>query len=385
MPLTITVSRGYTATDSTPISVADLNAGFLPTVQISGSVGASDLDAGAVNTTHVVPGPFFTATAAGTANAITVALSPAPTSLAAGLWFSFKAAATNTGAATLSVNGLTATAIKKLVDQDLEAGDIRAGQEVWVQYDGTYFQLVSVAGLPRKVYGTLGGSVNTYTLTLADVVINATSDLTGRVLHVKVNVANTGASTLNVNGKGAVAIKKPDGTDPAAGDLAANRVYAVVFDGTQYQLLGSTGAATLPDVVAAATVAYPASITFDAKGRVTAATSGSAALALTKKGPATFPSAGSKATLAHGLGAAPKVARWVLVCTTGDLGYSAGDEIDATSVFSAAAAALFTYWSDGTNVNLAFATGATAQAVNKSTFAAGALTTANWALYCYVG
>lgn len=385
MPLTITVSRGYTATDSTPISVADFNAGFLPTVQISGSVGASDLDAGAVNATHVVPGAFFTATAAGTANAITVALSPAPTSLAAGLWFSFKAAATNTGAATLSVNGLTATAIKKLVDQDLEAGDIRAGQEVWVQYDGTYFQLVSVAGLPRKVYGTLAGSANTYTLTLADVVINATSDLTGRVLYVKVNVANTGASTLNVNGKGAVAIKKPDGTDPAAGDLAANRVYALVFDGTQYQLLGSTGAATLPDVVAAATVAYPASLTFDAKGRITAATAGSAPLTLTKKGPVAFPSAAGTGTVAHGLGAVPKIARWVLVCTTGDAGYSSGDEIDAAGCFSSGGSAWHTTWSDATNVNLVYASGATVQAANKSTGVATSLTTANWALHCYVG
>ncbi len=277
MSLNITVSRGYTATDSTPITVADFNAGFLPTVQISGSVGSSDLDAGAVNTTHVVPGAYFTANAAGTANAITVLLTPTVSALTAGLWFSFKASANNTGAVTLAVNGLTAKAIKKLADQDLEAGDIRSGAEVWVQYDGTQFQLLTDGAAPRKVYAVATGAANAYAITLADYTPAALADLTGRVLLFKTNAANTGACTLAVGSLAATAIKKLDGNDPGSGDLPSGKILAVVYDGSVFQLLSVVGTASLPNTgPGAGAIAYPTSITLDAQGRVTAASAGSA-------------------------------------------------------------------------------------------------------------
>jgi hypothetical protein len=50
--------------------------------------------------------------------------------------------------------------------------------------------------------------------------------------------ANTGASTLNVNGGGAVAIKKNGGTPLASGDITSGQIVAVVFDGTNWQILG---------------------------------------------------------------------------------------------------------------------------------------------------
>lgn len=48
----------------------------------------------------------------------------------------------NTGAATLAVNGLTAKAIKKNVSTALAAGDITAGQVIYLAYDGTNMQIV---------------------------------------------------------------------------------------------------------------------------------------------------------------------------------------------------------------------------------------------------
>ena len=55
-----------------------------------------------------------------------------------------RAAVTNTGAATLSISGRTAKALKKLHDQDLEAGDIEAGALIQVRYDATgdVFQVI---------------------------------------------------------------------------------------------------------------------------------------------------------------------------------------------------------------------------------------------------
>jgi hypothetical protein len=70
---------------------------------------------------------------------------------AAGQTFRFVAAATNTGAVTLNVNGLGPKAITKEGTTALVAGDIVSGQVVNVTYDGTRFQLV--AGL-RPALGT---------------------------------------------------------------------------------------------------------------------------------------------------------------------------------------------------------------------------------------
>ena len=69
------------------------------------------------------------------------------TALVAGKEITFKANTGNTGAATLNVDGLGATSIKKDVDQDLSTGDIKANQIVKVVYDGTNFQLIQNTGL----------------------------------------------------------------------------------------------------------------------------------------------------------------------------------------------------------------------------------------------
>ncbi|MEW6121659.1 MAG: hypothetical protein AB1698_03540 [Pseudomonadota bacterium] len=81
-------------------------------------------------------------TPAGSANALTVTLDPAPASLAAlvGVPIRLKIATTNTSAATLSVNGLTATSIVRPSGVTLQAGDLVAGGIVTVVYDGTVFR-----------------------------------------------------------------------------------------------------------------------------------------------------------------------------------------------------------------------------------------------------
>lgn len=56
-------------------------------------------------------------------------------------------------------------------------------------------------------------------------------------------VANTGAATINVNGLGAIALKKNDGTDLSAGDLASGGVYEVIKKGTVFYVLNLGNAA----------------------------------------------------------------------------------------------------------------------------------------------
>ena len=48
---------------------------------------------------------------------------------------------------------------------------------------------------------------------------------------------NTGASTINVDGIGAANIKLADGTDPGAGDILADSIMHLVYDGTNFILV----------------------------------------------------------------------------------------------------------------------------------------------------
>jgi len=94
-----------------------------------------------------------------------ITVSPAVAAYVTGMKFRFLADVANTGAATLAVSGLSALAIKKLNDQDLETGDIEAGQIVEVAYDGTDFQMQSqtaTASAPAstKVSLTAGETIN---------------------------------------------------------------------------------------------------------------------------------------------------------------------------------------------------------------------------------
>jgi hypothetical protein len=76
-------------------------------------------------------------------NSITATASPTITAYATGAIYSFIAANTNTGASTLSIDGLTAASITKNGAVAISAGDIQAGKMMLVEYDGAAFQLVN--------------------------------------------------------------------------------------------------------------------------------------------------------------------------------------------------------------------------------------------------
>ena len=82
----------------------------------------------------------------GSANTYAIAPAPAITAYTVGQRFTFKAVNANTTASTINVNSLGAKDIKKNSTLALDAGDIRAGQIVEVEYDGTNFQMISPFG-----------------------------------------------------------------------------------------------------------------------------------------------------------------------------------------------------------------------------------------------
>lgn len=90
-------------------------------------------------------------TVGGTADAITLTCSPTVSALAAGQRYLFKYTSTgNTGAVTLNVDSLGATAVR-YKDVALVSGDIATSDWVFVVYDGTRFQMLNP---PRLSWAT---------------------------------------------------------------------------------------------------------------------------------------------------------------------------------------------------------------------------------------
>ncbi|MBB6217489.1 hypothetical protein HNQ80_003610 [Anaerosolibacter carboniphilus] len=59
----------------------------------------------------------------------------------------------------------------------------------------------------------------------------------GMIVSFKATIANTTAATLNINNLGAKAIKKNVTADLETGDIVANQIVQVIYDGTNFQLL----------------------------------------------------------------------------------------------------------------------------------------------------
>jgi hypothetical protein len=86
--------------------------------------------------------------------------------------------------------------------------------------------------------GTAGGTADALTVSLTPAI---TAYATGMMIRFVAPAANTGsAPTLAVNGLSAVTITRQDGSTALAADLAAGSVNNVVYDGTNFRLIGIT-------------------------------------------------------------------------------------------------------------------------------------------------
>lgn len=280
MALTVTTVPGTTLTATTNVTPSVGNLLAQPTIRITGTLGTSEIEAGAVTAAKVTAGVFWYGTTQGSANTYTLSLSGStnPAALADGLLLAFKVNATNTGASTLNVNSLGAKAIRKLNDAALAASDLRADAIYTVRYNsawnaaaGAWELLSPVTNLDTYWQATDSGTANTCVVAVTPAPV-AQADLTGKLIVFKAAALNTGASTLNVNSLGALAITKAYNTALAGGDIKAGQVVAVVYDGTQYQMVSAVGntppdhpliAATSRYKMVATAAATSAAISFD--------------------------------------------------------------------------------------------------------------------------
>jgi len=96
--------------------------------------------------------------------------------------------------------------------------------------------------LPDDVYVTDTGTANTIVGTPVPAIAAYAE---GRHFLVKVNVTNTGATTVNLNGLGAAPLVNVDGSALAAGTVVADGIYLLTYDGTSFQVLNPTASSLL--------------------------------------------------------------------------------------------------------------------------------------------
>lgn len=140
------------------------------------------------------------ATAGGTGDVITLAIDASIAAYTAGQVFKFKAAAANTGSATLNVNSIGAKTIKKNNDQNLVANDIENGQIVEVVYDGTSMLMLSQLGNDRSPKVSIDATDVTYTASVTEttlVTFSIPAYTLGTANAVKVEVPITDLDILN--------------------------------------------------------------------------------------------------------------------------------------------------------------------------------------------
>jgi hypothetical protein len=93
-----------------------------------------------------------------------------------------------------------------------------------------------ISAIQRYGYWADTGAVNAYAITPVPAL---TGHVTGAPFRFKATNASTGASTINISGLGAVAIKKNYNQPLVAGDIVAGQMVQVVYDGTNYQLINN--------------------------------------------------------------------------------------------------------------------------------------------------
>ena len=225
-------------------------------------------------------------------------------------------------------------------------------------------------------YGVGAGVANVYTLTLTPASPGANQAYRTGVSYVFVGpIVNTGASTIDVDGRGVKSITKFGTVPLVAGDIRAGQVCVVVYDGTRFQLLnpGNVGPANFSpgiDRQFLRTNATPATVW--ESGYMTPVASYVA-----------IPAAGNSVTFSHGLGADPLTWDIGIICITDDSaanGYIVGDYISAKSLtYASNNGVQTTSFSNSTVIGVVRVNSSFALTVyHKTTGAIVSITEANW-------
>jgi hypothetical protein len=188
----------------------------------------------------------------GSSNAYVLTPTVALSAYVTGERYSFRSNFSNTGAATLNISSLGAKTIKKYTASgkaDLAADDIRSGQPVTVEYDGTDLVMVT------PVANTL-----TVAATQSDME-TATSTTTAVTPGVVKNHPGVAKAWVSFNGTGTLAVNASHNvssvTDNNTGDYTVN--FTTAFSSANYAVIA------LADIASGATRNTPATVNIHTK------------------------------------------------------------------------------------------------------------------------
>jgi hypothetical protein len=192
------------------------------------NVGAAAARTDYAQVAQVQDGAYLYALATGSAGAYTVNLSPAVTALVAGQVIRFKANHSNSGAATLAINGIAA---KNIVLTDgttaLSGGEIAGDAFVEVIYDGTAFRLTALkaTAFGRDLLDATDAADARTTLALGTSAVKNTGT-SGDAVPVLNGAATTWAASITVSGSGLgdyLIARSSDAGSSAGPDLILDR------------------------------------------------------------------------------------------------------------------------------------------------------------------
>jgi len=245
MALSIAVTARKLFSLAEKITTGKLNLANYITIALSGSASTSQIEDRAVTSAKVENfGAFFEGTDSGTANAHAVAITSGLAAPVQGTMLCYQVNATNTSGTvnvtvTASPGGAwAARPIRETLGVDLQPGRLLAGQYVLLRWDVTnsYLQLLSVSPEPPSRYLTATGSANAFVLTGGTTTgfpsIYSYSNMGGRPVYAKANFDVTGATTVNIDGLGAKALRKQGNTALESGDIVTSQIFGFIYDAT---------------------------------------------------------------------------------------------------------------------------------------------------------
>lgn len=171
-------------------------------------------------------------TSGGAANAQTLTLTPAITAYVTGQRFQFVAGFTNLAATTLNVNSVgPINIITQSTGVSLPSNYITSGAQYEVVYNGTAFVLLGDPALIKTGgYDYLGQSTGTANaLVLTSTGPRLTSTAIFKTFIFATNLANTGPTTVAIDGLTAINVLNPNTVALSAGQLQAGKFYQLIL------------------------------------------------------------------------------------------------------------------------------------------------------------
>ncbi len=131
------------------------------------------------------------------------------------------------------------TTVKGIVEEatlaELNAGTAAGGTSARLAVNPSSLQQSRLS----NNYAADAGSTDAYAITST---VPIAAYVTGKRFTFKANTANTGPATLNVDGLGALAITREYNIPLTTGDIKANQLVEVVYDGSAFQMVSTVNA-----------------------------------------------------------------------------------------------------------------------------------------------